>query len=68
MFLPNLVVNTRHISAEEGEKLAHEKQCLFIETSPRTGYNVKQLFLKIANALPGVGEDDGGGGSHHSKY
>jgi Ras-related protein Rab-6A len=44
----------RQVSTEEGEKRAKELSVLFIETSAKAGYNVKLLFKKIAQALPGV--------------
>ncbi|KAJ3097960.1 Ras- protein Rab6, partial [Physocladia obscura] len=50
----------RQVSTEEGEKKAKEANVLFIETSAKAGYNVKALFRKIAQALPGASE---GGGS-----
>jgi Ras-related protein Rab-6A len=44
----------RQVSTEEGEKKAKEFNVLFIETSAKVGYNVKALFKKIAQALPGM--------------
>jgi small GTP-binding protein len=44
----------RQVSTEEGEAKAKELDVLFIETSAKTGANVKALFRKIAAALPGV--------------
>lgn len=38
-----LVAHCRQISAEEGEQRAKEMNVLFIETSAKTGYNVKQV-------------------------
>lgn len=38
-----LVAHRRQISAEEGEQRAKEMNVLFIETSAKTGYNVKQV-------------------------
>lgn len=43
----------RQVSAEEGEQRARELNCLFMETSAKTGHNVKALFQRIAQALPG---------------
>ncbi|ORY43362.1 ras-domain-containing protein [Rhizoclosmatium globosum] len=51
----------RQVSAEEGEKKAKEANVLFIETSAKAGYNVKALFRKIAQALPGANEGSGDG-------
>ncbi|KAI7692951.1 Ras-related protein Rab-6A [Sarcoptes scabiei] len=44
----------RQISADEGEKKAKELNVMFIETSAKSGYNVKQLFRRVAAALPGM--------------
>jgi Ras-related protein Rab-6A len=44
----------RQVSTEEGEKKAKEFNIMFIETSAKVGYNVKALFKKIAQALPGM--------------
>ena len=37
---------------EEGEKKATDLNIMFIETSAKTGYNVKELFRRVAAALP----------------
>ncbi len=44
----------RQVSSEEGEKKAKELNIMFIETSAKAGHNVKSLFRKIAQALPGM--------------
>nr|CAB3265381.1 ras-related protein Rab-6A-like [Phallusia mammillata] len=44
----------RQVSIEEGERKAKELNVMFIETSAKTGYNVKQLFRRVAAALPGM--------------
>ncbi|KAL1920408.1 uncharacterized protein VTP21DRAFT_785 [Calcarisporiella thermophila] len=44
----------RQVSTEEGEKKAKEYNVMFIETSAKAGHNVKALFRKIAQALPGM--------------
>ncbi|TPX52491.1 hypothetical protein SeMB42_g01392 [Synchytrium endobioticum] len=44
----------RQVSTEEGEKKAKEFNVMFIETSAKAGYNVKTLFRRIAQALPGM--------------
>ncbi|XP_035034361.1 ras-related protein Rab-6A isoform X1 [Hippoglossus stenolepis] len=49
-----LVGHYRQITTEEGEQRAKEMNVLFIETSAKTGYNVKQLFRRVAAALPGM--------------
>jgi len=42
----------RQVSTEEGERKAKELNVMFIETSAKAGYNVKQLFRRVAAALP----------------
>ncbi|TGZ83041.1 GTP-binding protein ryh1 [Ascodesmis nigricans] len=44
----------RQVTAEEGEKKAKEFKVMFIETSAKAGHNVKTLFKRIAQALPGM--------------
>lgn len=44
----------RQVTTEEGERKAKELNVMFIETSAKTGYNVKQLFRRVAAALPGM--------------
>lgn len=44
----------RQVSTEEGERKARELNVMFIETSAKAGYNVKQLFRRVAAALPGM--------------
>lgn len=44
----------RQVSMEEGERKAKELNVMFIETSAKAGYNVKQLFRRVAAALPGM--------------
>ncbi|XP_067949169.1 ras-related protein Rab6-like isoform X1 [Watersipora subatra] len=41
----------RQISTEEGEKKAKELGVMFIETSAKAGYNVKQCFVRLSSAL-----------------
>ncbi|MBN3289484.1 RAB6A protein, partial [Polypterus senegalus] len=48
------LADKRQISTEEGEQKAKELSVMFIETSAKTGYNVKQLFRRVAAALPGM--------------
>jgi len=50
----------REVTTEEGEQKAKEFNTMFIETSAKAGYNVKPLFRKIAQALPGID-------SHHQQ-
>lgn len=44
----------RQVTTEEGEKKSKEFNVMFIETSAKAGHNVKTLFRKIAQALPGM--------------
>lgn len=48
----------RQVSTEEGERKAKELNVMFIETSAKAGYNVKQLFRRVAAALPGMEPSD----------
>lgn len=40
---------------------------MFIETSAKAGHNVKTLFKKIAQALPGMDKDAAGGAAGENK-
>uniref|UniRef100_A0A6Q2WST3 RAB6A, member RAS oncogene family n=1 Tax=Esox lucius TaxID=8010 RepID=A0A6Q2WST3_ESOLU len=44
----------KRFAIEEGERKAKELNVMFIETSAKAGYNVKQLFRRVAAALPGM--------------
>lgn len=44
--------NIRQVSVEMAERMAKELNILFIETSAKVGYNIKQLFRRIGDALP----------------
>uniref|UniRef100_A0A8D3AZ17 RAB41, member RAS oncogene family n=1 Tax=Scophthalmus maximus TaxID=52904 RepID=A0A8D3AZ17_SCOMX len=50
----DLADKSRQITTEGGEQRAKELNVMFIETSAKTGYNVKQLFRRVAAALPGM--------------
>jgi Ras-related protein Rab-6A len=47
------------VTTEELEKRAKELGVMSIEASAKAGHNVKNLFKKIALALPGAGPDEG---------
>jgi Ras-related protein Rab-6A len=49
----------RQVSPEEGELKAKEAGVMFIETSAKSGTNVKALFKKLALALPGMEQNSG---------
>ena len=53
----------RQVSTEEGERKAKELNVMFIETSAKAGYNVKQLFRRVAAALPGMESSESSGGT-----
>ncbi|EFE34528.1 uncharacterized protein ARB_06291 [Trichophyton benhamiae CBS 112371] len=44
----------REVTTEQGEEEAKKNGLMFIETSAKLGHNVKNLFKKIAQALPGM--------------
>lgn len=49
----NDLLDTRQVSIEDGEKKAKDLGCqIFIETGTKLGYNVKNLFKKVAKSLP----------------
>lgn len=48
------LTDKRRVSMEQGERRAKELGVLFIESSAKTGHNVKQLFRRVAAALPGI--------------
>lgn len=55
------------MTQEEGEKKASDCNVMFIETSAKAGHNVKTLFRRIAQALPGMETEAGGAGKEQSK-
>ena len=48
------LTDKRRVSMEQGERRAKELGVLFIESSAKTGHNVKQLFRRVAASLPGL--------------
>jgi Ras-related protein Rab-6A len=44
----------REVTTAQGEEEAKKGGMMFIETSAKVGHNVKQLFRRIAQALPGM--------------
>ena len=44
----------RQVSVEEGEDRSSKEGIMFIESSAKAGFNIKALFRKLANALPGT--------------
>lgn len=52
----------REVTQQMGEEEARRCGAIFVETSAKVGANVKTLFKRIAQALPGMeGEGDKGG-------
>ena len=52
----------RQVSTEEGSNMAKQhglEDIQFIETSAKTGINVKQLFQNLASNLPGMQNSNG---------
>ena len=43
----------RQVSTEDGESKAKKMNVLFIETSAKSNHNIKQMFRRLAEALPG---------------
>ena len=48
------LADQRQVSVEEGLAKASEEKVMFIETSAKAGFNIKQLFRRLASALPGI--------------
>uniref|UniRef100_A0A674BSA9 RAB41, member RAS oncogene family n=1 Tax=Salmo trutta TaxID=8032 RepID=A0A674BSA9_SALTR len=48
------LADKRQVSVETAERKARELNVMYIETSAKAGYNVKQLFRRVAAALPGM--------------
>jgi Ras-related protein Rab-6A len=44
----------REVTQAQGEEEATKNNLMFIETSAKVGHNVKSLFKRIAQALPGM--------------
>lgn len=57
----------REVTQQMGEEEAKRCGALFVETSAKVGANVKALFRRIAQALPGM-EGEGEGGGSQSKF
>lgn len=59
----------RQVTTDEAETKAKELNVMFIETSAKAGHNVKTLFRKIAQALPGMErEGEGAATQNQSEY
>lgn len=44
----------REVTTQQGEEEAKKNNLMFVETSAKLGHNVKSLFRRIAQALPGM--------------
>ncbi|CAF1146325.1 unnamed protein product [Rotaria sordida] len=60
------LADRRQVSTAEGEEKAKDLDVMFIETSAKAGYNVKQLFRRVASALPGIDIPDPASGYNHN--
>ena len=59
----------REVTAQQGEEESKRLGCMFVETSAKVGHNVKGLFKKIAQALPGMeGEGQQGPANSECRY
>ncbi|CAK7198132.1 GTPase Ryh1 [Sporothrix eucalyptigena] len=59
----------REVTTQQGEEEAKKNNLMFVETSAKLGHNVKQLFRRIAQALPGMeGTDAAAQASSQSEY
>ena len=56
----------REVTTQQGEDEAKKNNLMFIETSAKVGHNVKALFKRIAQALPGMEGEGGQGGQSQS--
>lgn len=57
----------REVTTAQGEEEAKKNGLMFIETSAKVGHNVKQLFRRIAQALPGM-EGEANRGESQSSF
>ncbi|CAJ2512253.1 Uu.00g052680.m01.CDS01 [Anthostomella pinea] len=48
----------REVTTQQGEEEAKKNNLMFVETSAKLGHNVKTLFRRIAQALPGMEGSD----------
>ncbi|GKT47408.1 Ras-related protein RABB1b [Colletotrichum spaethianum] len=59
----------REVTTQQGEEEAKKNNLMFVETSAKLGHNVKTLFKRIAQALPGMeGTDAAAQASSQSAY
>ena len=48
----------REVTTQQGDEEAKKNNLMFVETSAKLGHNVKNLFKRIAQALPGMEGSD----------
>lgn len=59
----------REVTTQQGEEEAKKNNLMFVETSAKIGHNVKTLFKRIAQALPGMeGSDAAAQATNQSKF
>jgi hypothetical protein len=59
----------REVTTQQGEEEAKKNNLMFIETSAKVGHNVKNLFRRIAQALPGMeGAESAATAGNQSRY
>ena len=59
----------REVTSQQGEEEARRNNLMFVETSAKLGHNVKTLFKRIAQALPGMeGSESAVQGTSQSKF
>lgn len=59
----------REVTTQQGEEEAKKNNLMFIETSAKVGHNVKNLFKRIAQALPGMdGVEGSAAAGNQSKF
>ena len=59
----------REVTTQQGEEEAKKNNLMFIETSAKVGHNVKNLFRRIAQALPGMeGAEGAAAGGNQSEF
>lgn len=63
------LADKREVTEQQGADEARKNNLMFIETSAKVGFNVKLLFKRIAQALPGMeGEGGAAGDRGTSEY
>jgi len=57
----------REVTTQQGEEEARKNNLMFVETSAKVGHNVKNLFKRIAQALPGMEGAEGAAGQQQQQ-